>query len=146
MENGSAFPIRVREYSIELAGEPCNAVSSLYADRVMIVISQLATLGTLVHAEKESLLGGGTTFSIKTLLGSRDDVLPEICARRLIQAINEAGCTLPLLLCIGLKRSSSTINRYSIQNINSSINGNDMSAQRELVDTIVDAVISHKVW
>ena len=85
----------------------------------------------MVQAEKETVLGGGTTFSTATLLGSRDDPIPELCARQLVEKLSQAGCDLPVLLCLGLERGPSE---------------RDPSTQRELVSGVVDACFANPLW
>ena len=124
------FPVRTAQFTAQVGGIPCPAITSLYADRIMFVVSHLGTLGTVVHAQKETVLGGGTTYSTVTLLGLRDDPVPELCARQLVERLGAAGCDLPVLLCLGLKRSDP----------------GSSAAQRELVASVVDGLLAHPVW
>ena len=45
-----------------------------YSDRLLVVASQLGSLGSILAAEKEAVLGGGSTYQVDTLLG-------EVCWR-----------------------------------------------------------------
>ena len=127
------FPVRTHETSIHVDGNDQGAatvITSLYADQIMFVVTQLGTLGTIVHAQKETVLGGGTTFSTATLLGARDDPLPELCARQLIERTSQSGCNLPILLCLGLKRGV----------------GRDVGQQRQLINSIVAGCLENPLW
>jgi proteasome assembly chaperone 3 len=95
-----------RQSSSELGGRPTDFLITTYQDRILVLITQLGTLGTVLHAEKETVLGGGSTFRVDTLLGHRDDPLPELCARQLVEQLAAEGCTLPLLLCLSLDQTS----------------------------------------
>ena len=55
-------------------------------------------------------VGGNREAVVKTLLGERDNTVAELCARRLLEAIDTDMPGRPLLLGLGLKdRSSSDI-------------------------------------
>lgn len=128
-EDDPGFPVRTSKFSITVAGSPCSVITSLYANRVMFVVSQLDTFGTVVSAQKETVLGGGTTFSTTTLLGLRTDPLPELCARLLVERLANDGCDLPVLLLLGLKRECS-----------------GSGQQRDLVVNLVDDLLAHPIW
>jgi len=127
-EASATFPVRTERFTFTLGGVPCTAITSLYANRVVFMITQLETFGTVVQAQKETVLGGGTTFSTTTLLGLRDDPLPELCARQLIERLDAQGCDLPVLLFIGLNRKVRAGN------------------QRDLLLEIVGQAMAHQVW
>jgi hypothetical protein len=42
-----AFPVRCREFHAEVGGAEASFVLSAFADRVMVVVTQLGTLGTV---------------------------------------------------------------------------------------------------
>lgn len=82
---------------------------SKYLDRLVIIATQLDTLGTVLSAYKETVLGSsGGTYAIDTLLGSRDDPTLELCTRRLAETLCDYGCHLPLLLCLGFEKGALT--------------------------------------
>ena len=132
MEAPAGFPVRTHEASIHLADVPTTVITSLYADRIMFIVTQLGTLGTIVAAQKDTVLGGGTTFSSDTLLGARNDPIPELCARQLVERLSQAGCDLPVLLCLGLKRAPG--------------GDREPSEQRDLVMGIVEACTATPLW
>jgi proteasome assembly chaperone 3 len=134
MVTPTGFPVRTSTATITLGnGVETSVFISAYADRIMFIVTQVGTLGTMVQAQKETVLGGGTTFSTATLLGSRDDPLPELCARQLVEKLSQAGCELPILLCLGLQRAPSGEDR-------------DPSSQRELISGIMDACLANPLW
>jgi proteasome assembly chaperone 3 len=131
MSTPSDFPVRTREYSLEVAGSQCSVIASLYADRLLVIATQLPTLGTIVHAQKESVLGGGATFTVATLLGDRSDPLPELCARRLVEGLCAAGCDRPVVLCLGLRRKQVETGSR---------------AQGELLRSLVNGILANPLW
>lgn len=67
-----------------------------YSDRLLVVASQLGSLGSILGAEKEAVLGGGSTYRVDTLLG-------EVCWRvqsRRKQADGVAGPAVGSQTCV----------------------------------------------
>lgn len=100
------FPVATQQFSADISGQPTEFLFSAYSDRLLLIITQVGTLGTIVRAEREEVLGGGSsgTYRLDTLVGCRDDPALDLCARQLAQLVAEAGCSKPLLLCLGLRR------------------------------------------
>lgn len=121
----AGFPVATREVLCTVGGHPTHVLLSAYADRLLIVATQVGTLGTVLHAEKETVLGGGTTYRVETLVGRRDDPLLELCARQLAERVAAAGCERPLVVCLGLRPGGSSL---------------------EAVREIVQAVLDNPVW
>lgn len=121
----TAPPLRSTSFSEDVGGRRTDFVLTAYVDRLMIVITQLGTLGTVLHAEKETVLGGGATYRIDTLLGRRDEPLMELCARQLAERLGGANCDRPLLLCLALERAVLT---------------------QQVVKQVVELVLQHPVW
>lgn len=119
------FPVQTRTTQCSIGGCETHFQLSGYADRVLVVATQVGTLGTIMQAEKETVLGGGSTYRVETLVGRRDDPLLELCTRQLAERLSEAGCDRPLLLCLGLKKESSSL-----------------EAVRQVVQTVMD----NPVW
>ena len=46
-----SFPVRTQQWSADVSGITTDFVSSLYADRLMIVATQLGALGTIQSAK-----------------------------------------------------------------------------------------------
>jgi proteasome assembly chaperone 3 len=129
----TGFPVKTHSSSTTINDHPTTVLISVYADRIMFIVTQVGTLGTMVEAQKETVLGGGTTFSTATLLGTRDDPLPELCARQLVEKLSQSGCDLPIILCLGLQRSPSGEDR-------------DPSSQREMINRIITACLARPLW
>ena len=104
----SSLPFRSEIFEAEVEGRRTQFALTGYTDRLLVVASQLGSLGSVLAAEKESVLGGGSTFRIDTLLGRRDEPLAELCARQLVEQLAAAGCDRPLLLCLALERGALT--------------------------------------
>lgn len=56
-----------------------------------------------LQARREGPQREGATYRVDTLLGAREDPLPELAARALAEALAAAGCDRPLLLCLGVR-------------------------------------------
>lgn len=123
------FPVRRKEFCLTLHGTPATVVCCLYIDRLLFIVNQIGTFGTILHAQKEAVLDGGHIFSVKTLLGPRDSLLPELCVRQLIEDIANDGCQLPVILCLGTKR-------YVDNNIN----------DRNELGKLVKTLVANRIW
>jgi proteasome assembly chaperone 3 len=119
------FPVQTRQLRAAIGGCETDILLSGYADRVLIVVTQVGSLGTVMQAEKETVLGGGSTYRVETLMGRRDDPMLELCTRQLAERLAEAECARPLVVCLGLRPSSSSL---------------------EAVRQIVQAVLENPVW
>ena len=118
----SNFPVKSRAFEVEIDGKVTDVHVSCYADRLMIVASQLGTFGSIMSARRDQVMGGGSTYHIETLLGPRESALHELCARQLAESATAAGCSLPLLICLSLRLS------------------------QEAVRQLVSALGDHQVW
>lgn len=120
----SSFPVNTIQWSAMVCGRSTSFLICAYADRLLLIITQVGSLGTVVQAEKETVLGGGSTYGVTTLLGQREGA-SELCARRLAEQLAVGGCELPLLLCLGLNRGC-----------------DEVQAVREIVSTVLE----HPAW
>ena len=123
------MPPRSACFTQDVADRPTDFLVAAYADRVLVVATQLGALGSAVHIRKESVLhgAGAATYAIDTLLGQRDEPLAELCARQLAEQLAEAGWSCPLLLCLALGREAA-------------------AQQAAAVQQVVAAVMRHPVW
>ena len=99
---------------------------SLYSDRIFIAISQTETFGTIVHAQRDAVLDGGSTYDTSILLGNREDPIPELAARQLCERITSLGLDLPVLLSWGVRRGAlkqPTDNCYPKQKLSEMVDG-----------------------
>ncbi|GJP64658.1 hypothetical protein CLOP_g2975 [Closterium sp. NIES-67] len=115
--SGVKFPARSRQFSADIEGVPTTFLCLSYDDRLMVVVTQIGTLGTMLYARREQVGGaegrgqmggmeGSSVFNVSVLLGKRDEPLMAACARQLIETLSLQGVTRPLLLCLGLKDHS----------------------------------------
>jgi proteasome assembly chaperone 3 len=108
-----------------VAGVRTEILLIAYTNCLLVVVTQLGSLGTVLRAEKQTVLGSGITHDVVVLLGRRDDPMAELCARQLGERLVEAGCASPLLLCLAL---------------------DNLAAVQQTVQQVVDQVLKHPVW
>ena len=65
-----------------MCGRETEIFTTVYSDRVMVIVTQMNKMGTMISAWEESSLAGSTTFCTRVLLGKRDDPALTICARQ----------------------------------------------------------------
>lgn len=58
---------------------------------------------TQISAVKETTFGGAHAFEVSVLLGKREVMELQLCARQIVAAMDADGCAKPLLLSIALK-------------------------------------------
>lgn len=68
-------------------------------------------------------MGGTSSYSVTVLMGKRDEMMMELCARRVLAQMDEGGCEKKLLMSMALKN-------HSMQH----------------VDAIVNTIMENKVW
>ena len=96
-------PTRFVETSV--CGVPTRLVLTAYSNRIMVVITQTKNMGTLLLAQNDNPTNpSGACYTIRVLLGKRDEEDLEVYARTLVELIGKrAPDTGPLLLAISLK-------------------------------------------
>ena len=94
--------IRTQQVACLVNGKHTEFMCSVYADRIVYVVTQFMKPGTVVEACKDSEGGGTTTYSITTLMGKRDDLCINLLARQLAEWFGRRTQK-ELLLCIGLE-------------------------------------------
>ncbi|GLC35635.1 hypothetical protein PLESTB_000185700 [Pleodorina starrii] len=99
----SGFPVRNRIFARLINGVTTNFVWNLYLDHLLLIITQIGTVGTVISARQDATFDGRTTFSTSVVLGKRDDPPLELAARQLVQALGELGHSKPITLCLGLR-------------------------------------------
>lgn len=68
-------------------GPVCHLVMTRYSNnKVLVVISNTGTFGSIVQAQKERSLRGGETFNVSMTLGDRNDNTPELCVRMVLES------------------------------------------------------------
>ena len=83
-------------------GTHTDIVVQVFRDRIFVVVTQLARMGTLLFASQEENSMGEKDYTVNILMGRRDDPLLTIYARQLVEQIGKSS-DLPLLLAITLK-------------------------------------------
>ncbi|GIL75283.1 hypothetical protein Vretimale_7977 [Volvox reticuliferus] len=104
-----AFPVRNRIYARLINGMTTNFVWNLYLDHLLLIITQIGTVGTVVSARKDATFDGRTTFSTSVVVGKRDEPTLELAARQLVEALGELGHSKPVTLCLGLRELSPAV-------------------------------------
>ncbi|KAJ7296187.1 hypothetical protein O6H91_Y138800 [Diphasiastrum complanatum] len=90
---------------------------------IEVIVTQLGKLGTILHARKEQVHSGTSTFNVNVLMGKRDEPILVACARQIIEHMSNSGSSRSLVLSLGLKNHSPVTLRG-----------------------IIDVIISNKVW
>ncbi|KAL8137628.1 hypothetical protein V2J09_003629 [Rumex salicifolius] len=116
----SRFASAVR---INTMGTKTDLVISSYEDHILVIATQIGSMGTILHARKELGLTTEPTFTASTIFGKRDEPMLVACARKLIEHISSSGSSKSLVLSLGLKNHS-----------------------MELMKAIVAAVIDNRLW
>ncbi|EFJ49745.1 hypothetical protein VOLCADRAFT_104190 [Volvox carteri f. nagariensis] len=98
-----AFPVRNRIFARLINGVTTNFVWNLYLDHLLLIITQIGTVGTVISARQDATFDGRTTFSISVVLGKREDPTLELAARQLVQQLGELGHSRSITLCLGLR-------------------------------------------
>jgi proteasome assembly chaperone 3 len=99
----SAFPVATKLFAKQLDGHHTDFSYSLYADRALLIITQLGSAGTIIEAKSDGGMDGKSTYSTNVLLGKRDEPALTLCARRIVEQAAVAGFSKPMILCLGLK-------------------------------------------
>lgn len=102
----NAFPVATKTYSLPIAGIDTQFSLSAYSDRILIIATQTGTFGSIIEATQDSSYQGQATFSTNILMGKRDEPLLLLCARQVVELAAAAGCSKPMVLCLGLKDHS----------------------------------------
>jgi len=107
------FPVPTLAYTRDVCGAPTHFAFSAFANRVLLVVTQTGTFGTVIEARRDGAGadggggGGGApgapTYSATVLLGRRDEPLLPLCARRIVES---GGLEVPLVLCLALREHS----------------------------------------
>lgn len=121
-QEASQFPVAHKALFLDIKGTRTDIVLSNYDDYIMVMVTQIGTMGTILHASKEESVSTDPTFNVSVVFGKRDEPLLVACARQLIEHISISSSR-PLLLSLGLKDHS-----------------------LETCKEIVAAVIDNRVW
>ena len=89
---GNGLPL-TRQCAACINGVHTEIVVTGYADRVNVLVTQLGSPGTILHASSEKSADGERRYEVKVLLGRRDDPLLAVYARQLIQRVDAREST-----------------------------------------------------
>mmetsp|Transcript_3768 Transcript_3768/g.5260 ORF Transcript_3768/g.5260 Transcript_3768/m.5260 type:complete len:161 (-) Transcript_3768:5-487(-) len=106
--NQGKFPVGVRHVATEIDGNHTEIIINTFASHVFIIVTQTDKMGTMIQASRDQgELDDGLSepsFSMKVLIGKRENPLHVIYARQLIELISSTSAMYrPLLLGISLK-------------------------------------------
>lgn len=116
----------VRKARVDVCGRATDLVLTGFSNQIMIIATQREKMGTLVVASRDAKVlsrgsgGPDPTFSVRTLMGRRNDPIPELLARTLIERISSSkgdGSEKSLLLCVNLVESSTAVAKSLIEKI-----------------------------
>ncbi|KAK9150735.1 hypothetical protein Syun_009044 [Stephania yunnanensis] len=100
------FPVSHKKLSLNIKGNETTLVICGYDDHILVMVSQIGSMGTILHARKEEGISLLPTFNVSVIFGKRDEPMLVACARQLIEQISSSGSTRPLVLSLGLKDHS----------------------------------------
>ncbi|KAG8635022.1 hypothetical protein MANES_17G116000v8 [Manihot esculenta] len=116
------FTVPHKNLSLDIKGNKTDIVICSYDDHILVIATQIGTMGTILHARKEEGVSIHPTFSVSVIFGKRDEAMLVACARQLIEHIS-SGSSRPLVLSLGLKDHS-----------------------METLKGIVSAVVENRTW
>ncbi|XP_077244118.1 proteasome assembly chaperone-like protein [Tasmannia lanceolata] len=100
------FPVPHSKLSLDIKGNKTNIVICSYDDHFLVMVTQIGSMGTILHARKEEGVSIEPTFRVSVIFGKRDEPMLESCARQLIEHISSSRSSRPLVLSLGLKDHS----------------------------------------
>eukprot|EP00742_Colponemidia_sp_Colp-10_P009730 GILJ01010640.1.p1 GENE.GILJ01010640.1~~GILJ01010640.1.p1 ORF type:complete len:248 (+),score=23.72 GILJ01010640.1:28-744(+) len=105
LHRSAGCPLTTKQLALTVNGCHTDILITPFQDKIFIVITQLAKIGTMILARKEGEEEGPTSFSTTTVLGKRDEEVLSVYARALIGLISQSSPK-ALLLGISLKDHS----------------------------------------
>merc|ERR1711908_159255 len=108
------------EWQSDVCGTSTKFVLTRYSNRVFAVVTQADNFGTLIHCDRDNPMDHeNTTYTVRVLLGRRDNETNEVYARTLCELIQKhspnAGA---LLLGIHIKEHSVDTFRAVMREVN----------------------------
>ncbi|KVI09163.1 uncharacterized protein LOC112511170 [Cynara cardunculus var. scolymus] len=122
-DSTSSFPVPHKKFSILVKESKIDIVICSHDDQLLVIATQIGTMGTIMHARKEEGMLNSPTFNVSVIFGKRDEPMLQSCARQLIEQISNSGSSKSLTLSIGLKDHS-----------------------METLKAIVSGVIENRLW
>ncbi|CAA3032752.1 uncharacterized protein LOC111396933 [Olea europaea var. sylvestris] len=100
------FPVHHSTLSLDIEGHKTEIIISSYEDHFLVIVTQIGSMGTILHARKEEGVSINPTFNVSVTFGKRDEPMLVACARQLIEFISASGYSKGLVLSLGLKDHS----------------------------------------
>ncbi|KAL3629209.1 hypothetical protein CASFOL_026431 [Castilleja foliolosa] len=101
-----ASPIRHTDFCLDIKGHKTDIIISSYEDHLLVMATQIGSMGTILHARKEEGVSVDPTFTVSVVFGKRDEPMLIACARQLIEHISNSGSRKALVLSLGLRDHS----------------------------------------
>ncbi|KAL1538562.1 proteasome assembly chaperone 3-like [Salvia divinorum] len=101
-----AFPVRNTSLCLDINGHKTDIIISSYEDHILVIATQIGSMGTILQARKEGGVTSDPTYSISVVFGKRDEPMLIACARQLIEHISNSGSSKTLVLSLGLRDHS----------------------------------------
>eukprot|EP00897_Mesotaenium_endlicherianum_P010432 jgi/Mesen1/9417/ME000614S08663 len=96
--SAASFPVNTKQLKVSIQGHETDLVLSSYEDRIMVIVTQIGTMGTMLLAKRVSMpLALAAEHAI-----SGTEPLLTACARQLAELMSKGGVTRPLFLSLGL--------------------------------------------
>ena len=110
---------RTATHEAVCCGVPTRFVLTVYTNRIMVVVTQTSNMGTLLMASADDPLNPtSNAFSVRVLLGRRDDEMLEAYARSMVELIwRRAPDSGPLLLAISIREHSPDMFRAVLREV-----------------------------
>lgn len=105
--------INSKSLEATVCGVPTKFVLTAYTNRIFVVVTQTAGMGTMIVAQKDQPMNtASAAYSTRVLLGRRDDEVLEVYARTLVELIcKRAPDAGSLLLAISIAEHSTEMHR-----------------------------------
>ncbi|XP_073003063.1 uncharacterized protein [Typha latifolia] len=100
------FPVTHKSISMEIKGSKTDIIICKYDDKFLVMVSQIGSMGTILHARKDEGVSLDPTFNVSVIFGKRNEPFLLACARQLIEHISSCGSSRSLVLSLGLKDHS----------------------------------------
>ncbi|KAL4203522.1 hypothetical protein AMTRI_Chr01g128400 [Amborella trichopoda] len=100
------FPVPHRNIAVDIKGAKTDILICSYEDHILVVATQIGSMGTILHASKEEGVSINPTFNVSVIFGKRDEPMLVACARQLIEHMSSSGSSRALVLSLGLKDHS----------------------------------------
>jgi len=128
------FPVNIASLEIEIQGNCTQFIFQAFTDRLFLVITQYAKLGSLISIVKEptqsealdgenDMIGSHSNLTVETLLGKRDEILG-VFAQQIAECVfenypDETNARRSLLLALAVKDQSPELLNQIILSIRS---------------------------